>query len=78
MPVSDPSLDDFHSESSFDSEDEDYLLAQQEWEESLQQLRQLVGGLLLPYFGKFLGRRWSYWAFARYQQVGLGKAFFGL
>ncbi|KAJ8474752.1 hypothetical protein ONZ45_g15842 [Pleurotus djamor] len=62
MPVSDPSLDDFHSESSFDSEDEDYLLAQQEWEESLQQLRQLVGGLLLPYFGKFLGRRWSYWA----------------
>ncbi|KAF7436700.1 hypothetical protein PC9H_003533 [Pleurotus ostreatus] len=60
MPASDVSLSDMHSEASIDSEEE-YLLAQQEWEESLQQLQQLVGALLLPYFGKWLGRQTSHW-----------------
>lgn len=36
-------------------------LAQQEWEESLEQLQQLVAIVFLPYLGKFLGRRWSHW-----------------
>ncbi|KDQ30905.1 hypothetical protein PLEOSDRAFT_1070336 [Pleurotus ostreatus PC15] len=76
MPASDVSLSDMHSEASIDSEEE-YLLAQQEWEESLQQLQQLVGALLLPYFGKWLGRQTSHWAYARYLRLGLGKAFFG-
>lgn len=48
------------SDSSFD-DDEQYRLAQQEWEDSLIQLQQLCAAVLLPYFGKWLGRRWSYW-----------------
>lgn len=48
------------SDGSLDSDDE-YQLAQQEWEESLAQLTQLVSIVLMPYFGKWLGRRWSYW-----------------
>ncbi|KAF9015489.1 hypothetical protein BDQ17DRAFT_1341154 [Cyathus striatus] len=75
MPRSDISLDDI-STSSHDSEDEEYRLAQQEWEESLKQLQQLVSIVLLPFFGKWLGRKWSYWAYSRYLQVGLGKQFF--
>ncbi|KAK7064317.1 hypothetical protein R3P38DRAFT_3165342 [Favolaschia claudopus] len=60
MPHSNPdSLDDV-SQSSYDS-DEDYRLAQQEWEESMHQLQQLVSIVLLPFFGKWLGRRWSQW-----------------
>lgn len=61
MPRSEASLDDLSSAVSFDSEDEEYRLAQQEWEESLQQLQQLLSIVVMPFFGKWLGRRWSYW-----------------
>ena len=62
MPGSVQSLDTI-SNSSSDSydEDEDDRLAEIEWQESLQQLRQLLSIVLLPYLGKWLGRRWSYW-----------------
>lgn len=62
MPRSEASLDsdDLSSETSYD-EEEDYRLAQQEWEESLQQLHQLLTVVLMPFVGKWLGRRWSYW-----------------
>ncbi|KAJ7783667.1 hypothetical protein DFH07DRAFT_727227 [Mycena maculata] len=69
------SLDDVSSQASYDS-DENFRLAQQEWEESLHQLQQLVSIVVLPFFGKWLGRRWSQWAYARYLRVGLGKSFF--
>lgn len=60
MPSSTASLDDISSRaSSYDSEEE-YRLAQEEWEESLNQLQQLVSVVLLPFFGKWLGRRWSH------------------
>lgn len=57
--MSDISLDDAASISSYDSEEE-YKLAQEEWEESLRQLQQLFSIVLLPFFGKWLGRRWSH------------------
>lgn len=59
MPKSVVSIDSF--DSSDDSDDEEYRLAQQEWEESLEQLAQIVSVVLLPFLGKWLGRRWSYW-----------------
>jgi Mitochondrial import 2 len=58
MPSSDASLDDMSSTASYNS-DEEYRLAQQEWEESLHQLQQLFAVVLLPIFGKWMGRRWS-------------------
>jgi len=75
MPRCSASLDDLSSNASYDS-DEDYRLAQQEWEESLQQLQLLVSVVIMPFFGKWLGRRWSQWAYSRYLRVGLGKSFF--
>ncbi|KAJ7071138.1 hypothetical protein C8F01DRAFT_975094 [Mycena amicta] len=76
MPPSNAdSLDDIDSNTSYD-EDEELRVAQQEWEESLHQLQQLFSIVLLPVFGKWLGRRWSQWAYTRYLRVGLGKAFF--
>ena len=64
MPKSIQSLDSISvssdDASSYDSDEEDRL-AEQEWQESLQQLQQLFAIVLLPYLGKFLGRRWSHW-----------------
>jgi hypothetical protein len=58
MPSSVASLDTTGSDDSFD--EEEYRLAQEEWEESLEQLQQLVSIVLLPFLGKWLGRRWSH------------------
>lgn len=35
--------------------------AEQEWQESLQQLNLLVSLVVLPFFGKWVGRRCAYW-----------------
>ena len=59
MPHSDSSLDS-SSDFSGDS-DADYRLAQKEWDESVEELQQLALVLLLPWLGKYLGRRYSYW-----------------
>jgi len=63
MPKSEASLDlsSSTSEASYDSDEEDLRLAQKEWEESLEQLQQLMSVVLLPFLGKWLGRRWSQW-----------------
>ncbi|KIJ68566.1 hypothetical protein HYDPIDRAFT_82497 [Hydnomerulius pinastri MD-312] len=74
MPRSDASLDT-ESDVSYDS-DEEYRLAQKEWDESMEELQQLALVLLLPWAGKFLGRKTSYWLFDRYSRVGLGQSFF--
>ncbi|KZP16853.1 hypothetical protein FIBSPDRAFT_53216 [Athelia psychrophila] len=62
MPTSSASLSisSSSSEASYDS-DEEYRQVQKEWEESLEQLQQLVSVVLLPFFGKWLGRKTSYW-----------------
>ncbi|KAI5123778.1 hypothetical protein M0805_000367 [Coniferiporia weirii] len=62
-------------DSSSSSSDEELRLAQQEWEENLQQLQLLVSVVLLPYVGKWLGRRWAHTAYARYTRLGWGRAF---
>lgn len=43
------------------SEDEDYSDADKEWRESLQQLELLLTMVLVPYLGKYFGRRCAYW-----------------
>ncbi|KAF8167790.1 hypothetical protein B0H34DRAFT_683049, partial [Crassisporium funariophilum] len=60
MPASDVSLDDLSSATSSYDSDEEYRLAQEEWEESLNQLQQLVAVVLLPFVGKWFGRRCSH------------------
>ncbi|CAE6481499.1 unnamed protein product [Rhizoctonia solani] len=72
------SIDDLRSEISYDSEEEEQRLAQQEWDESVQQLQLLLTVVVFPFFGKWLGRKWSHILFERYQTLGLGKRFLGL
>jgi hypothetical protein len=44
-------------------EDEDYLEsdAEREWKESLQQLELLLLMVIVPYVGKYFGRKFAYW-----------------
>lgn len=43
--------------SEVDSED-----AQREWEESLEQIQLLLTMVLVPFAGKYLGRKFAYWS----------------
>ena len=56
---------DLLSDTSLDLDDEALLaqheLAQQEWEESVEQLQKLLSFVLLPMAGKYFGRTFSYW-----------------
>ena len=36
--------------------------AQREWEESLHQLQLVMNMVLIPFAGKFLGRKFAYWS----------------
>ena len=51
--------------SSWDSEDHERRL-QQEWDENVRQLQTIIQIMLLPFFGKWLGRKWSYWGRSRF------------
>ncbi|KAI2623730.1 hypothetical protein GGS21DRAFT_330302 [Xylaria nigripes] len=53
------------STESFESDDYD---AQKEWEESLDQLQLLLTMILIPFAGKYLGRKFAYWSWARYME----------
>ncbi|WVR04691.1 hypothetical protein IAU60_001702 [Kwoniella sp. DSM 27419] len=65
--------------SDLDDDAEVQAMIQEEWEESLKQLEMVVSIMIIPYFGKWFGRMWSYWAWARYQRLGgLNRPFFGL
>ena len=44
-----------------DSDEEEYLRAQKEWDEQVEQLQMLVELFVLPFVGKWMGRRWSFW-----------------
>ncbi len=54
--ASDSSLDDNLSLCSDDDSD-----AEREWKESLQQLELLLTIVIIPFAGKFLGRKCAYW-----------------
>ncbi|KAK4153212.1 hypothetical protein C8A00DRAFT_43839 [Chaetomidium leptoderma] len=42
--------------------------AQREWEASLEQLQLLLTMIIMPFAGKFLGRKFAYWSWARYME----------
>lgn len=46
--------------------------AQHEWEESLEQIQLLLTMVLVPFAGKYLGRKFAYWS--RFSRSHGGKA----
>ncbi|EHL00254.1 hypothetical protein GLAREA_03147 [Glarea lozoyensis ATCC 20868] len=76
LPTESPSTSD-HDDvdslpSSIDSSDlssettEEASDAQKEWEASLQQLELLLTMVIVPYAGKYFGRKFAYWGWAKY------------
>jgi len=56
------------SEASSDLESVDESDAQKEWEASLQQLELLLTMVVVPYMGKYFGRKCAYWSWAKYME----------
>jgi hypothetical protein len=44
-----------------EDEEDDTDDAEQEWKESLQQLELLLSMVIVPYVGKYFGRKCAYW-----------------
>ena len=50
------------------SDDEEYAQADREWKESLQQVELLLSMVIVPYLGKYFGRKFAYWGWKRYME----------
>ncbi|RGP64050.1 hypothetical protein FLONG3_9672 [Fusarium longipes] len=55
------STDDIYS----DISDSD---AQAEWERSLEQLQLILTMMIVPWMGKYFGRKFAYWSWSRYME----------
>ena len=51
-----------------DSEDGEESDAEREWKESLEQLELLLSMVIVPYLGKYFGRKFAYWGWKRYME----------
>ncbi|KAK4694704.1 hypothetical protein P7C71_g2921, partial [Lecanoromycetidae sp. Uapishka_2] len=51
-----------------DDEDEEESDAEKEWKESLQQLELILTMVLVPYAGKYFGRKCAYWGWAKFME----------
>jgi len=65
-------LDELPSEPDSDevtvSEDEHESGAEREWKESMQQLELLLSMVLVPYLGKYFGRKFAFWGWKQYME----------
>ncbi|KAI9805617.1 MAG: hypothetical protein M1833_005109 [Piccolia ochrophora] len=61
-------LDSLPSSRDSDSDGSDMSDAEREWKESLQQLELLLTMVVVPYVGKYFGRKFAYWGWARFME----------
>ncbi|KAL1406977.1 hypothetical protein Q8F55_006390 [Vanrija albida] len=76
--ISSSSLPSYPSSDASDFSDDQSALIQEEWDESMRQIEGVISLLILPFFGKWYGRKVAFWAYDRYQAVGFTRHFFGL
>ncbi|KAE8154037.1 hypothetical protein BDV25DRAFT_148527 [Aspergillus avenaceus] len=46
----------------------DYSDAEEEWRESVEQLELLLTMVIVPFVGKYLGRKCAYWSWTRFME----------
>ncbi|KAH7402271.1 hypothetical protein DE146DRAFT_461108 [Phaeosphaeria sp. MPI-PUGE-AT-0046c] len=63
-------IDSLPSSPTLSSVDEDEYIsdAEREWRESLQQMELLLTMVLVPYIGKYFGRKCAYWGWAKWME----------
>jgi len=64
LPESQTDSDDITIDES-DGEESD---ADKEWKESLQQLELLLSMVIVPYMGKYFGRKFAYWGWKQFME----------
>jgi hypothetical protein len=72
VPEKDDDLDSLPSVSTSDLYSEPESDAQEEWERSLEQLQLLLTMLIVPWMGKYFGRKFAYWSESPTNAVGHG------
>ncbi|KAF2091889.1 hypothetical protein K490DRAFT_61326 [Saccharata proteae CBS 121410] len=65
---SDHDIDSLPSSATSDSSEYDDHDAEREWHESLQQLELLLTMIVVPYLGKYFGRKCAYWGWAKFME----------
>jgi len=48
--------------------DDDYSDAEEQWKESIQQLELLLTMVLVPFIGKYFGRKCAYWGWTKFME----------
>ncbi|OAL52985.1 hypothetical protein IQ07DRAFT_584977 [Pyrenochaeta sp. DS3sAY3a] len=63
-------IDSLPSSTTASSADEEEFIsdAEREWRESLQQLELLLTMVMVPYVGKYFGRKCAYWGWAKFME----------
>ncbi|KAJ5668098.1 uncharacterized protein N7477_006668 [Penicillium maclennaniae] len=56
------------SESNLDTMSDVFSDAEAEWRESIEQLELLLSMVLVPFIGKYLGRKCAYWGWTSFMQ----------
>ncbi|KAK0563345.1 hypothetical protein OC861_004852 [Tilletia horrida] len=74
-PNSSSDIDENEDSDDDDDDDEEARLAQQEWDEGVQQLQTALQLVFMPYLGKYFGRRYAYTLWNRYLRLGPTWAF---
>ncbi|KAJ5538519.1 hypothetical protein N7513_006465 [Penicillium frequentans] len=54
------------TESDLETLSDDYSDAEAEWRESIEQLELLLTMVLVPFIGKYMGRKCAYWSWTRF------------
>ena len=63
LPSSDPDSDDLTiSDDGIESD------AEREWKESLKQLELVMSMVLVPYVGKYFGRKFAFWGWKQFME----------
>ncbi|KAJ4350805.1 hypothetical protein N0V95_004418 [Ascochyta clinopodiicola] len=67
---SEADIDSLPSSSTSSSVDEDEYVsdAEREWRESLQQMELLLTMVMVPYIGKYFGRKFAYYGWAKFME----------
>ncbi|KAF3006716.1 hypothetical protein E8E13_009321 [Curvularia kusanoi] len=67
---SEADIDSLPSSSTSSSVDEDEYIsdAEREWRESLQQMELLLTMVMVPYIGKYFGRKFAYYGWAKFME----------
>ncbi|KAF7590749.1 hypothetical protein BBP40_002487 [Aspergillus hancockii] len=56
------------SSSDLDTLSDDYSDAEEEWRESIEQLELLLTMVIVPFVGKYLGRKCAYWSWTKFME----------